>query len=260
MNSFRNSTTVMAAFLVAIAMTLASCQRGAAQKDTSDSTFLFSLVDVSGTTSSNRASYASGFAKILSQMQGGDTLWADEITESSLATARIPIEAVFVPFSVFTANADDYPAEQNKQKAGLQAQIQQWIASQRTPRTTILDALLVAQKVFHGDKAKTASRRILVIFSDMLEDDGQYCFDSMNLSSSTIRQIVEKERASGRIADLHGVIVYVAGATADPRLDRRRIQQVEAFWRAYFSEAGTELSDERYSASLVNFQLHGFVQ
>jgi hypothetical protein len=189
-------------------------------------------------------------------MEGGDSLWADAITESSLATARIPIKAEFPPYSAFSSNEDDYPKQLSKQKAALRTKVEQWISTQKTPRTTILDAMLLAQKVLLGDKAMTASRRILVIFCDMLEDDGQYRFDSMNLSPTVIQQIIQREKTAGRVADLRGVTVYVAGATADKKLERRTIQQVEAFWRAYFLAAGTELKDERYGASLLNFALH----
>jgi len=253
MNASAKTQTLGAMTAVVTAMLLLA---GCPISRDADSVFIFSVIDVSGTTTDERSAYASDFTMILDQMQGGDTLWADAITESSLATARIPIRAEFPPYSAFASNEDDYPKQLSTQKAALRAKVEQWITTQKTPRTTILDAMLLAQKVFLGEKARAASRRMLVIFSDMLEDDGQYRFDRMNLSPAVIQQILQREKAAGRVADLRGVTVYVAGATADKKLDRRKIQQVEAFWRAYFLAAGTELKDERYGASLLNFELH----
>jgi hypothetical protein len=259
MNAFSKTQSLGFAVLIALLLS-AGCQISGTQTNNTNSVFIFSAIDVSGTTAGERSAYASDFSKILDQMKGGDTLWADVITESSLATARIPIKAEFAPYSAFTSNEDDYPKQLVAQKAALNEKLAQWITTQKTPRTTILDAMLLAQKVLRGEKATAASRRVLVIFSDMLEDDGQYRFDCMNLSPAAVQQILKREKAAGRIADLRGVTVFVAGATADRKLDRRKIQQIEAFWRAYFSMAGTELSDERYGASLLNFDLHQSAQ
>jgi hypothetical protein len=215
---------------------------------------VLALLDVSGTTDAARESYLSDLASILDELEGGDSLWVDQITENSLATSRVALRLELPSFSVLGQNRDDYTAQVAalKKKARSQAES---LMNGKTQKTTILDALLVAQKVFHSSRAIAASHRILVLFSDMREDSIRYVFDREVLTATRTQQILTRENKDHRIADLKGVTVYVAGATADRTGNPEQIRRIQAFWQAYFRAAGTELSDEHYSASLLDFAL-----
>jgi len=216
--------------------------------------FVFVLVDVSGTTSDARKAYLDDLKNIIEQLQSGDILWADQITGNSLATSRIPLKLDLPPFDFLSNNRDQYDKQvvAQKKKALGEATL---LISGDTHRTAILDSILVAQKVFHTPEALRASHRILVLLSDMREDSNRYVFDREKLTTSRTERIIASERVNHGIADLRGVEVYVAGATADPTEDPEQVQQIQAFWQAYFRAAGTVLPDQRYAASLLDFAL-----
>ena len=60
------------------------------------------------------------------------------------------------------------------------------------------------------------------------------------------------ERKSGRIPDLKGVQVWVAGAGGSTPEQYLRIQD---FWIRYFQAAGADLRVNRYGAGLMDFSL-----
>ena len=249
---------LMGALLVAMLLiTLIGCGDAGASTAASQPSFVLCLFDASGTTKDERNSYLRDFNSIVDQLQGGDSLWADAITENCLATARIPVRLELPAFSVLTANQDDYDDQIRGLKQKARASAETLTSTQMTPRTAILDSMLLAQKLFRGDRAKTASHRVLVIFSDMREDSERYCFDREILTPSRIRQVVAAEKAGSRIPELGEVTVYVTGATADRKGDPGQIRRIQAFWQAYFRAAGTELPDEHYAASLLSFSLPG---
>ena len=249
---------LMVALLMAMHLiTSIGCGDAGARATASQSSFVLCLFDASLTTKDERTSYLRDFNSIVDQLQGGDSLWADEITENSLATARIPVRLELPAFSVLSANQDDYDDLIRDLKQKARASAETLTSAQMTPRTAILDSMLMAQKVFRGDHAKTASHRVLVVLSDMREDSQRYCFDREVLTPSRIKQMVAAEKAGGRLPELGDVVVFVAGATADRKGNPEQIRRIQAFWQAYFRAAGTELPDEHYAASLLNFSLPG---
>lgn len=235
-------------------LTLSGCRDVAAEMTSRKTSFVLVLLDVSGTTNAARESYLRDLTSIMDQLESGDTLWADQITENSLATSRIGLKLDVPAFDILSQNRDEFEQKTKtlKQKARSDAEA---LMNGRTQRTTILDSLLVAQKVFHSARASTASHCALVMLSDMREDSNRYVFDRENLTSGRTKQILAREQADHRIADLKGVQVYVAGATADRTGDPEQIRRIQAFWQAYFRAAGTELPDEHYAASLLDFEV-----
>ena len=261
MNRIEMSITrfLAATAIMSLCAALSACHDATAGMKGRQTSFVLALLDVSGTTNAARESYLSDLAGMMDQLQGGDVLWADQITENSLATSRVALRLELPSFDLLAQNRDDYNTQLSvlRKKAHSEAES---LTNGKTQRTTILDALLVAQKAFHGSRAAAASHRILVLFSDMREDSFRYVFDREILTSSRAKQIIAREKADHRIADLKGVEVYVAGATADRTGDPEQIRRIQAFWQAYFRAAGTELSDEHYSASLLDFALPGTVR
>ena len=250
--------TLMGTLLVVMLLiTLIGCGDAGASSAASQPSFVLCLFDASGTTKDERNSYLRDVNSIVDQLQGGDSLWADAITENSLATARIPVRLELPAFSMLTDNRNDYDEQIRNLKEKARANAEALTSTQMTPKTAILDSMLLAQKVFRGDRAKTASHRVLVIFSDMREDSERYCFDREVLTPSRIRQIVAAEKAAGRIPELGDVAVYVTGATADRKGDPSQVGRTQAFWQAYFRAAGTELPDAHYAAALLDFALPG---
>jgi hypothetical protein len=89
----------------------------------------------------------------------------------------------------------------------------------------------------------------------MVEQSGHYNFASERLDEKRIKGIIRTERLAGRLPDLHGVRVWVAGATATPQhgLDSAKIYGIQNFWLAYFKACGADFSKDRYAQTLINF-------
>jgi hypothetical protein len=250
---------IAGAVMVALVLSLSACGGATAALKPRPTSFVLAFLDVSGTTKTVRNGYLKDANSVIDQLQAGDSLWADQITENTLATSRVPVQVNLPTFKILSQNQDEYDAQLKARKIQAHSDVQALLNGD-TSKTAILDSLRLAQKLFHGSRAATASRRVLVLFSDMLEDSDRYRFDHESLTVARIKQIIAREQADNRIADLKGVVVYVAGATADRSVDPSRIGRVQAFWQAYFLAAGAELADEHYSASLLDFVLPGSKQ
>lgn len=128
------------------------------------------------------------------------------------------------------------------------------------PHTDLMNAFQLAEKVFNGESVRGASEKILVIFSDMIEQTRRHDFSSENLTEARISQILDIERKAGRLPELRGVKVWVAGATAagsGSGLPPEKIQRIQQFWLRYFKACSADLTKERYASTLLNFDPGG---
>lgn len=91
-------------------------------------------------------------------------------------------------------------------------------------------------------------RPILYVFSDMLQSDDR--IEMEGLRNMPDDGWVQQRDEAGRLPDLEGVCVYVAGA----RTDTWASQQVRSFWRDYFEATGAELGG--YTLRPVRVPVH----
>jgi hypothetical protein len=124
-----------------------------------------------------------------------------------------------------------------------------------TQKTAILDALYVTRKAFDNQDCRKAARRVLVLFSDMEEDSDRGNFLLDNLTPSRIEVLLKREQHESHLPDMHNTDVWIAGATPDRNLGPATIRSIEAFWTAYFSRTGANLSADHYGPALLNFAL-----
>jgi hypothetical protein len=113
--------------------------------------------------------------------------------------------------------------------------------------TEIMSSLQVAERVF---KNFPQPRKILVIFSDMIEDSRFYNFERENLSSQRINQMINREKKGNFLPNLSGVKIYVAGAIAK---DTERYNRIKNFWFEYFKNCNANLESQNYGAALIKF-------
>src|SRR6185503_20226171 len=76
--------------------------------------------------------------------------------------------------------------------------------------TDIFSSLALAEKYFHGDPR----RKVLVLMSDMIEDNPPYKFDAMGWRPGDADKLLGEVTAKGLVPDLSDVCVYVGGASA----------------------------------------------
>lgn len=212
------------------------------------------LFHVTGSTYKGnvRAQYVTDFTKLLASVADGGFLAADVIDDNPLAHSSFPIQESFERFNPLKENKLDYQRRTRQQRDAVIKKAEAIVRRPLSGRLghNIMDAMQLAERAFatfQGD------RRVLVIFSDMIEQSRRYDFTGENLTASRIDQIIVQERSAGRIPDLHDVEVCVAGAGASPTggLPSEKLLRIQAFWLQYFQATGANLPKERYGAVLL---------
>ena len=246
--------TLLLAFLVLVL--LPSCQHKAGAGRTA----IFVLFDISGSTSAPavRQRYLEDFTAVLAAARGGDVIVGDVITDNSQATATYPIRQTLPVYDVFHFSRLTYDealqAAQRRLRVTGRALI---LHSAPAPRTDLMNAFQLAETVLQGDATRGVTRKVLVVFSDMVEQSARYDFTVEPLTDSRAAEIIAGERSAGRLPDLHGVTVWVAGAAAAPRdgLPPDKIYAIQRFWLRYFAACGARLDKHRYATRLLHFRV-----
>lgn len=220
---------------------------------------VFVLFDISNSTNAQetRKKYLESFGKIVGKIGGGDVLVADFISDDPLGQSSFTINTEFPVFQTNTDN--DLLVRKQKQDfekkiEDLRKQEQDKAAqmlgdtNRSVKKTKILDANLLAEKVF---KKFDRQKKILVLFSDMIESSEKMDFQKQQFTTEAIKKIIENEKKAGRIPNLAGVRVYVVGAAGGNTSDS--FNQIQNFWLEYFKAAGADLSKENYGAALLKF-------
>lgn len=102
------------------------------------------------------------------------------------------------------------------------------------------DILSTLQNVGDEVRSYPGYRTILVIFSDMLHATRDLNMEGLQRMPGP--EWAERTAAEGRLPDLSGVCVLVAGA----RVDTPEAQRVKSFWTDYFQATGATLLDRNY--------------
>lgn len=221
---------------------------------------IFVLFDISGSTTAKeiRQRYFNDFEKILKELQGGELLMGDVITENTLATLSYPINELFPAYNPLMGNPLTHKRKMRQAIERAKEKAKQLILqSPPAPKTDLLNAFQAADKVFNGERCKGVPHKVLIVFSDMIEQSGRYDFTGEEMTKNRIQEILETLRRQEQLPNLKGVKVWVAGATASVKggLNPQKIYQIQDFWLAYFRACGADLTKERYAATLLNFRL-----
>jgi hypothetical protein len=220
------------------------------------------LVDRSSSTEDPaiRQRYVESFRRILEKLGSGDLIVADAITDNPLGQSSFPVNDEFEVFKPDTDNALILRKEQEEHQRKIQARREEIMskaevlfASAPSKATKILDATMLASRVFHSDRRRN---RVLVIFSDMVEESERYNFRRTRMTDDAIARMIAAERDSKRLPDLTGAKVYVigAGASGNQLPTSEEFLNIEKFWLEYFKSAGADLPEERYGAALLRFE------
>ena len=220
---------------------------------------VFVLFDASGST--NSALVRQGYLRDLGTIEqllirDGGTLRGDVIGSEALNTSTVPIDVTFPYYNQVLSTDKGHAKQISAASSLLKQQADRMLGGDlSSSQTAVMASLEVAGKILNGDQLKGANRKILVIFSDMLEESPRYNFTRERLTEQRIRAIVEAERSGGRLPNLQGVTVWKAGASAE-RLDDDRSRALQAFWIQYFKAAGADLEEDHYGPTLLNFPIN----
>lgn len=222
-------------------------------------TAVFILFDVSGSTDSPqiRQSYVHDLGTIAQLLaQQGGILRGDVIGSEALNTSTIPIDVTFPSYDLLLSTDKKHSQQVAAALDRVKQQVESVLVNQKSAsRTAVMSSLEVAAKILNGDQLKNANRKILVVFSDMVEESPRYNFPRERLTEPRIRAIIEAERSTGRLPNLQGVKVWKAGASA-VGLDDDRSRALQRFWVEYFKAAGADLEPDRYGSRLLNFSVN----
>ena len=217
------------------------------------------FIDFSGSISGDdRASYRREIEReILPSLSAGDRLLIAPIHDKTMTEFR-PLVEITLPakpqFSGWLNNVLKYnrdAKELESQVLRLKEQVgtnvaQVFAKRYVSPHTDIFSSLLMAQKLFSDEPR----RKVLVLMSDMLEDNPPYDFERIAWSPTTITKTLSELDAKGLIPKLQGVCIYVSGASAK---SAELAENVGRFWHAYFRRAGADMDPSRYAHVLLHW-------
>jgi hypothetical protein len=172
-----------------------------------------------------------GVGRLLSGMPAGSRATILGITDNSFGQPAILLEA----------SVDGDEGYFKERLATARRQIAQAWKKQATrlgphfPHTDILGALLVAGELF---RQRPASRKVLVIFSDMRHETAALDLERAGVVS--VASTLESTEQQRLIADLHGVEVCVLGVHSAGRT-YAYWSSLREFWSAYFKRAGASV-------------------
>jgi len=247
---------------------------GCSQKENHPPKIVVTLFDLTDSTKNQdiRNEYCNNMKTVLRTLKGGDVFVAARITDKSYMDMKLLANEV-LPIYESSLNDTDLMAKRNKKKyeSALSVEIDNISNSidssigsnQPVKYSDIMGSISNAAAIFsryttsdvflrHGliNTKRVAPKKVLIIFSDMLEDSEQYNFSSMSLSDERIKQVIGQQLKSKQIPDLSGVKVYVVGAAA---VNQTKFNQIKSFWGEYFKEAKADYSVKNYGLSLVTF-------
>jgi hypothetical protein len=194
---------------------------------------------------------------ILPFLGAGDRILIAPIHDKTLTGFRPLAEAALPPLPQFNGfvdntikhaqevkDAERRIADARRQLKGDVAQtFSTPLASQYTD---IFSSLAMAEKYFHGDPR----RKVLVLMSDMIEDNPPYKFDAMRWRPGDSDQLLSELAAKRLVPNLSGVCVYVSGASAsNPTI----AAHISRFWESYFTLAKADFDASRYSHVLLHW-------
>ena len=111
-------------------------------------------------------------------MKPGDRVIVATITDKTYTRFKMLIDCVLPVSDWTTDNPLLYRRKLERTYQELEAAIDAAFAEPRVTETAIMDGVLAAEKVLASD----GRRRVLVIWSDMLEDSGPYDFARQSLT------------------------------------------------------------------------------
>lgn len=195
--------------------------------------------------------------QILPSLVPGDRLLIAPIHDRTLTDFRPLVEATLPPRPQFNGWLDNV-LKYNRQTKDVETQVLQakdklatdvarvFTKRYSSQQTDILSSLLIAQKLFHDE----SRRKVLVLMSDMIEDNPPLRFDRISWSPTTIDTLLAELEARSLIAKLAGVCVYVSGASAK---SADLAENIGRFWQAYFQRTGADMDLARYAHVLLHW-------
>ncbi len=218
---------------------------------------VFILLDKTASISDQKTIFKSAIDTVLDSMKAGDTLRLAEITGDSVSDFdfKVSVDLPTKPkYNMLTTNSAEYEEKLEKFKQNLAAQKEKirklaMVELNKKP-TAMMTDLFGAIYTANLYLEKTNNRKILLILSDMVEEDNHWRFNKVHWTKKLEAKILAKQRKLSLVPDMRGTCVVVVGAKASS-VDRE--QWIRKFWTDYFHEAKASFDNTMYSHALLHW-------
>ncbi len=215
------------------------------------------LLDKTASVNDQKTIFAEALTKILGDLNPGDKFRLSLITGESdsdfdfVVSLNVPKNPDYNPLTTNEAVYKDTvaTADQDRKKiiANVRAQTTAILVKKPTAQTTDLFGAIYSSSLFFD---KDPNRKILVILSDMIEEDANWRFNHVRWNKHLRATIMKHEKHLGLVPNLKGVCIYVVGAKGNT-LDMA--QNIRFFWTEYFKETHSDFSPERYAHTMLHW-------
>jgi hypothetical protein len=190
--------------------------------------------------------YRDAWRKILDRVNADDRVILGRISDETLTQFRPLADEILPVYRFWSDNKLRYEKKLKASRQKLSNALDDALKGGKSQKTDILNSLLLAEKVFQGEKRLP----VLVLLSDMLEDSDKYKFERLKITDVFIRQAIEEKRKNKELPDLLKAKVYVAGASAKTS---GKALEVQRFWLEYLKAANATIPPQNYGPALINF-------
>jgi len=203
------------------------------------------FIDMSLSTVKDRDNYKTYMGTVVSKLNPGDKLTVCKIIDLTIADFT-PLYQTEIPrFDFWKDNRTLHQRLVVKIHDNLIASVDSVLDSrERIEKSEIINSFLICDQFMRNK----GGRKALILLSDMQECSTDYNFEKDRISAEYVDNAILTLRAKGRMPNLHGVEVWVAGAYAK---STEQYFAVQGFWNRFLGEADGTLRS--YSHALLEF-------
>jgi hypothetical protein len=209
----------------------------------------------------HKEGFKKSFRQVLDTMGEGDKLLVVKIAERPATMDSLAMEAIEYGKSGWIDNDRDV---RKVRAANLRKSLDalgkfEALLKPTVKETPILEVLQAAPRLLSLYKSE---RTVIVMLSDMFEfsrTTANFENNKPPFSQKAAEEVFAKIKREGRIPDLKGVTIYVAGARElkddekTPVVAASRWGATKWFWTSYFSASGALLGPNAYATDLLRF-------
>lgn len=243
---------------------LTACSHGkASHKKTADAALkpvphnIVVLLDKTASVKDQNTVFKTALKTIIDNLKPGDKFRLAEITGESSSDFNFDVSLNLPPkpsYNMLTDNEAEYKEGlvkwNEKNKSRLSDTYNKALAILEKKPTAMQTDLFGAIYSSNLYLSESKNRNILVILSDMIEEDSHWRFQKVHWTEKLADKIIAHEKSLGLLSPMKNVCVYVIGARGPSLEITQRIRQ---FWTKYFHETQADFSEARYAHNLMGW-------
>lgn len=215
------------------------------------------LLDKTASIKDQTTVFKSAINTVFKELKPGDRFRLAEITGDSASDFDFNV-SLNIPnkpkYSMLTSNSSEYTEKLNifnkkvsEQKEKAKEKTYKELDKKPTAMTTDLFGAIYTANLY---LKKEKNRKILLILSDMIEEDQNWRFNKIHWNNAIEKKILNKQKTLSLIPNMDGACVIVVGAKAS---SLSREQWIRKFWGDFFKDSNATFDDSMYSHTLLTW-------